>query len=304
MEHINEQMADYRHKIERKNKLVREVEKLSYQLIDEKSKLVELEDILNKENHDVEKLQSFTFANLWANISARKDERLSKEENDAYEALCAYQRKENDIAVLTMEIEHLKKEIEGLKAVELAYDDLMMEKKRMIYNDDIANLDHTIQASQLELKEVQEAIQAGESVLESLDQTRKSLSSASSWGLYDMLGGGIFATAMKHDRIHDAERELQQLQFRLKKFEKEINDVKIIEVQEVSLGQFMSLADYFIDGFLVDFMVQSKINDSLRRVNDCSNEIKNILHSLDERIITLKEMIHDCNTQLEQRLLA
>lgn len=304
MDHINEQMADLRHQIERKNKLNHELEKLSYQLIEEKSRLIELEDILNKEYHDVEKLQSFTLANLWANISARKAERLNKEEKEAYEALCAYQRKENDVAVLTIEVNQLKSEIESLKMVELQYDDLMVKKKSMMYNDEIASIDHKIQASQLELKEVQEAILAGESVLASLDNTRKSLNSASSWGIYDMLGGGIFATAMKHDRIHDAERGLQDLQYKLKKFEKEINDVKMVEVQEITLGQFMSIADYFIDGFLVDFMVQSKINDSIRRVNECSNEIKSILRALDERIKTLNEVILSCNSQLEQCLQA
>ncbi|WP_331836869.1 hypothetical protein [Erysipelothrix piscisicarius] len=47
--------------------------------------------------------------------------------------------------------------------------------------------------------EIQEAIQAGEQLLYQLEQSRAQLKKASDWGLFDMFGGGMFVTMIKHN---------------------------------------------------------------------------------------------------------
>ena len=50
-------------------------------------------------------------------------------------------------------------------------------------------------------QEVEEAIAAANRVLMNLRQAETALSSAGSWGIWDMLGGGMFTTWIKHSRI-------------------------------------------------------------------------------------------------------
>ena len=46
------------------------------------------------------------------------------------------------------------------------------------------------------------------------------------------------------------------------------------------MGDFLSFADYFFDGFLADMMVQSRIREAQRQVNDAIYRVENILSRL------------------------
>ena len=57
-------------------------------------------------------------------------------------------------------------------------------------------------------QEIHEAICAADDALEALRRADRSLSSASSWGLWDMFGGSFLSTMMKHGKMDDAQREI------------------------------------------------------------------------------------------------
>lgn len=59
-------------------------------------------------------------------------------------------------------------------------------------------------------KELQEAIAAGDAVLKELAQVIASLKSASNWGVWDLLGGGLLAGLVKHSRLDDARSAAQR----------------------------------------------------------------------------------------------
>lgn len=71
-------------------------------------------------------------------------------------------------------------------------------------------------------KEVREAIQAGQRALLALGNAERYLSSASGWGLWDMFGGGMFSSLMKHSKMDDAQRSIEQAQRALQNFNNEI----------------------------------------------------------------------------------
>ena len=52
-------------------------------------------------------------------------------------------------------------------------------------------------SNELMRKEVQEAVQAGERALQSLYTAKEQLNSAKNWGIFDMLGGGLFASTLR-----------------------------------------------------------------------------------------------------------
>lgn len=49
---------------------------------------------------------------------------------------------------------------------------------------------------------------------------------------------------------------------------------------DINIGSFETFADYFFDGLIADWMVQSKINDSLTRVYNIDSDISSLLKTL------------------------
>lgn len=129
-------------------------------------------------------------------------------------------------------------------------------------------------------KEIQEAINAGEQLLYQLEQSRLYLKKASHWGLYDMLGGGFFATMIKHNRINDAKRYMDDSRMLLQRFSSELRDIYTTFDDLGDIDGFWTFADYFMDGFLADFMVQTKINKALSKLDGLITSVRNILSQL------------------------
>ena len=127
-------------------------------------------------------------------------------------------------------------------------------------------------------RERQEAIDAGERALDSLYGVRKELESAGNWGLLDMFGGGMFTTFVKHSKMNDAQRYMERAKRDLAAFSRELADVS--ETLNINTGDFLSFADYFFYGFLADMMVQSRIHDAQRQVDDAIYRVESILSRL------------------------
>ncbi|WP_455684193.1 hypothetical protein [Thomasclavelia sp.] len=133
-------------------------------------------------------------------------------------------------------------------------------------------------------KEVDEAIGAIDYTLGHLIEAQKYLHSASNWGVFDILGGGFFATMIKHEKIDDAKEALMMAKDSIKSLKKELLDVNEVIDVDLKLNDFLKLADYFFDGIVADWMVQSKIKDAQTQVDQAIEkleEIKKCLKSID-----------------------
>ena len=117
-------------------------------------------------------------------------------------------------------------------------------------------------------KEKREAIEAGRRALNSLRTAKENLNSAKNWGLVDMFGGGFFTTMLKHSKMDQAKRNMEQAKYDLRSFSRELNDVNMACNLNINTGDFLSFADYFFDGFVVDWVVQDRINNAKRQVEE------------------------------------
>lgn len=129
-------------------------------------------------------------------------------------------------------------------------------------------------------REVNEAIQAGNRALRSLQQARESLNSAGNWGIVDLLGGGLISTFAKHSKMNDAERQIEQARSDLRQFRKELTDVDAFADIHIETGDFLAFADYFFDGLIADWMMQSRINDAKKQVDDAIQKVETVLKRL------------------------
>ena len=134
--------------------------------------------------------------------------------------------------------------------------------------------------SELMRKEMNEAIQAGERALNSLRIAQSQLKSAGNWGLFDMFGGGLFSSMIKHSKMNDATRYMEDAKRNLLIFQRELKDVNIPMNLRMEVGSFLSFADFFFDGFVADYLVQSKISEAREQVEDAICMVENILRDL------------------------
>lgn len=139
-------------------------------------------------------------------------------------------------------------------------------------------------SSEMMRREIKEAIDAGERALSSLKSAQEKLSSASNWGLLDMFGGGLFSTIMKHSKMSDAQNLMENAKRDLKRFQKELQDVNVPLDFRMEVGGFLSFADFFFDGFVADYLVQSKISDTKAQISDAIFRVEQILNELRRRM--------------------
>ncbi len=131
-------------------------------------------------------------------------------------------------------------------------------------------------------KELREAKLAGQEALDCLNRAADSLKSAGNWGIVDMLGGGLISTFIKHSKMNGAEELVQQARSALKRFQKELMDVETVEDFHIETGDFLAFADYFFDGIIADWLMQSRINDAREQVENARQKVMYIMRQLDE----------------------
>jgi hypothetical protein len=146
-------------------------------------------------------------------------------------------------------------------------------------------------------KEVREARDAGYAVLDALNDIKRSLDSAANWGTWDMIGGGLISTMAKHSRLDDAKSEIDRAQWLMKKFHRELSDLGDSFDVSIDIGSFMTFADYFFDGFFVDWAVQSRIHDAQNQTANASMRISGLLGKLDNELKTIDAKIRDLKKQ-------
>ena len=134
-----------------------------------------------------------------------------------------------------------------------------------------------------ESKEIREAVISGEKALVSLKDAKRYLDSARNWGMVDLFGGNLFSGLMKHSNIDKASQAMNRAKHDLRDFQQELHDVHDLPDMHIDMGDFMTFADYFFDGFIVDFMGQSKINEARQQVNNAISRVEGILRQIRSR---------------------
>lgn len=129
-------------------------------------------------------------------------------------------------------------------------------------------------------KERREAVNAGRRALNSLRAAQKELESAKNWGMVDMFGGGFLSSMMKRGKMNNAQKYMDQARYDLQSFSKELRDVERVVDLHINTDDFLAFADWFFDGFAVDWMVQSRINRAREQVTEAIDQVEYIVTSI------------------------
>lgn len=125
-------------------------------------------------------------------------------------------------------------------------------------------------------QEIHEAIHAADDALIALRSAEESLAMASGLGIWDMLGGGFFSSLIKHSKIDQAQREIENARAALRRFRSELADLNQAADFDLDVSGFLRFADYCFDDIFSDLMVQSKIRRGCRQVQQAIAQIEEI----------------------------
>ncbi|MEN8116230.1 MAG: hypothetical protein ABFS16_04595 [Bacteroidota bacterium] len=293
-------LLQLKEKAEDKKRIEKRVTKAESELKAEKDKLSDLTRLLKKEYEDVQRLEEGGITTLFYGLLGSKEKKLDKERQEYLAAKLKYDTCKKEIEELTHEIENLKKQLLACGVPDVEYKKQLDEKKRILKESQDVKLmkfEELLGLYYNQKKEVYEAIAAGEKALNGLQNAIKYLRKAQGWGVADMVGGGLLATAIKHSNMDEAKGYIQYVQMWLRKFKRELADINISRFEEmnIQLDGFTSFADYFFDNLIFDWVVQSKINRSLdgcenvyAQVSKIISQLKSTDKNLTEKYLTTK----------------
>lgn len=271
LEEVNRRLMDVKEKMRVKQKLLAAHNDIDQKLYAEKLRLEELASSLQKEGKDVKKLEGLSLTGLFLGILGSKEEQLAKERQEYLAAKLRFDQCKDSISALEEQFADINQKISQLKDLDMQYEAVFKEKENFILNERSAvsqkflRFSEEIADIQSNIRELKEAINAGDAVLEEINGVINSLRSAQNWGTWDLLGGGLISTAVKHSRINDARDSVHRVQQKLMIFSRELKDVNpyLKSGVAIDIGGFATFADYFFDGLIADWIVQSRIKNSM-----------------------------------------
>ena len=132
-------------------------------------------------------------------------------------------------------------------------------------------------------KEIDEAIEAGRKALQALDEAAEKLGSAKRWGIWDIVGGGLVSSLVKHSRIDDARKLLQQARNELESFSDELDDIQEnLPEFDLEISDLVSTFDIVFDNVFADILVQEKVEETAREVDKNRIRVKDAVDRLCE----------------------
>lgn len=272
------------------------------QLQTESRRAAVLHEQMLKEGRDVQALEGISITNLFHTVLGDKEARLEQEQQEFLKAKLCHEEAQAAVTRLEREVERLESATVPAGEIEADYQLLLSQKGSLLQvsgadGGAVLRLSEELTRLQSRKREVNEAIAAGEEVLTSLTAVIKSLDSAAGWGVWDMLGGGMLATMAKHSNMDTAKQHAHSAQQAFRVFARELQDVQVQFELDIQVDGFLRFADYFFDGLIADWTVQSKINSALDVAKKQHDQVERVLHGLRGRLSVIQ---HD-EQQLEQQ---
>ena len=294
LEQLNRELEEVMAKLRQRQKLWDVRRGIDESLDGEREQLMQLRAVLEKEADDLRRLEGLSLAGLFHTILGNKQEQMEQERQEYLRAKLRYDAAMDAVRTLENELGDNQRQLDQFGDLDAHYKRILAEKERRIAElqdaraRQLFELTEALADTEADLQEVREAIAAGAAVLDGLERVRGALRRAVDWGAWDMVGGRRVVTAIKHGHIDDARREAVRVRQLLRRFQWELRDLRLNLTTGKGIGAFDTYLDYFFDGLMVDWIVQSKLRRSLRNAVRMSNIVQDLLADLELKLDFLK----------------
>lgn len=259
---------------------------LTGQLRELSDKTINLRAAMNSEQQDVERLNGRGLVALFYELIGKKEQKLKKEQQEAYAARVKYETAVQEQEAVESRLRRTKEELVQIETCEAEYERLLNALLGEIRasgdsrSEELLRIEQEITGHKAVIRELAEAIAAGGEVLSAVGEVMRHLEDAENWSTWDLFGGGLLADIAKHDALESAQRAVEQLQINLRSFKTELVDVNVEANVQIRVEGMLEFADFFFDGFLVDYAVMEHIEKTIGEVKATKNKVEGVLQTL------------------------
>jgi len=266
---------------------------------------------LKEEQKDIDDLDRFSILNMIRTWTGKQDEIREKELGELAAVEAKYREVEKTVIDLEQDIAFNESELvkEDWESLDVEWEHIIKEKKRWIIEN------NHVEATRLEklyeqktllvtsIREITEAITAGNEAKISLKIALKLLKSAQDYSTWDtFLGGGLIATSLKHSKLDESEEAIHHAQRSLQRFHTELLDIQQLKVNNLSIERdsFVTFADYVFDDIFSAWSTHSKITNSIDRMEQTLQDLSNISDQLREQLKTNQDKLYARELEIAQ----
>lgn len=298
-----------RKKLVRKKKIEAMLPSLRTQLKELRADEERLAQIRAREQSDVDRLEENSLAAFFYSVLNRKEDKLDREKAEAYAAAVKHDAAARQAAAAEQDLRELEAELAGLSGIETQYQTAFAARTAAIKAEnpasgaELCRIEDRLGFLTAQLREIDEALSAGQSALSLIISIEGELDSAAGWGTWDLLGGGLISGLAKHSHLDEAQSQINALQNQLRRYHTELTDVTVQADVQAQIDGFLRFSDYFFDGLFADWAVLDSIHSSQDQIASTHAQVDEVQRRLDSMKTDVQAEQERLKTQLEELAL-
>ncbi len=257
-------------------------------VLQQKVALLEQKMILEKK--DVERLEGKSLAAFYYHAFGKMTEKLEGERREYYAARVKYDAAVRELKAVELDLECTEEDLQDLQDCEQRYARAMDSKRRAIKDSGTEQSREFVEKEQdlnflkSQERELREAIEAGTAALRVANDMVLSLKHVEGLGLVERLGTSFLTDMAKREVLDDAQKNVEQLQIQLQKFNKELADVKLRDNLSLGMGKLLKFTDTYFENLLTVETPSERMKESIRQVDETRDLILGMLRQLQTRL--------------------
>lgn len=257
-------------------------------------KMLELSVEHRREVQDVKDLEGLTMTSILSSLSGTKQKNLEKEQKEAEEAALRLEEAKGVLEQVEKELQSVDHQVRQLRGSKEKYETALKEKAVQMeaagVKTGFSDLEEKLGKLETEFIEVSDVLQLGYALRSQLQGIMDILRSSRNWGWADLLGGGPVTGALKRDRMEQARKALAGLDMILEYFRKKFRETPVVnKISYEEWGNDLFAADFLLDGFVIDALVQVDIVDCQAEMERLYEQTETICKSLRQRAESIRQ---------------
>lgn len=310
MTEYGEKVRVLKEKVLRKAHLEKLLEELDIQRADLEDKVYRYGLTKAREQKEADRLEGRSLTAFVYTVIGKKEEKLEKEQREAKEAAVRYDAAARELDAVKSDIERYGAELLSLKTCEAELESATAAAVAEIKGSDKPEREEIFRLEQEravllnKLRELDEAVAAGDTAHKTVSEIKIMLDKAVNMGEWDLFGGGMLPDIMKHGYLDEAQGLVEKLQTELRRFKTELADVEYDADFRINEDGFLRFADYFFDGFFVDLASLRKIEKSRDYVLSVKRDLENVLNAVVEEQMKVDAELAALKEKLEALIIS
>ena len=310
MTEYGEKVRILKEKVLRKAHLEKLLEELDIQRADLEDKVYRYGLTKAREQKEADRLEGRSLTAFVYTVIGKKEEKLEKEQREAKEAAVRYDAAARELDAVKSDIERYGAELLSLKTCEAELESATAAAVAEIKGSDKPEREEIFRLEQEravllnKLRELDEAVAAGDTAHKTVSEIKIMLDKAVNMGEWDLFGGGMLPDIMKHGYLDEAQGLVEKLQTELRRFKTELADVQFDADFRINEDGFLRFADYFFDGFFVDLASLRKIEKSRDYVLSVKRDLENVLNAVVEEQMKVDAELAALKEKLEALIIS